>query len=166
MGKRFKSYVAKRRADARLLHIGHEHVADGRYRIYVFADQTAPTADDKNSPVVKWSNAVTETIAKLTPTGADENALFDIKVIYQQHHHTYEHADAPRIFRPLNGKYKITNWENVWNADTEQDIFDARGISRDGAVVIVRPDQYVGAVLPLDKPELVDEYFSGNLIAR
>ena len=166
VGKRFKSYVAKRRADARLLHLGHQHFADGRYRIYVFADQTAPTADDSNSPVVQWADIVSEAIAKYTPERADENALVDVKVIYQQHHHTYEHADAPRIFRPLNGRYKITNWENVWNADKDQDIFDARGISRDGAVVIVRPDQYVGAVLPLDKPELVDAYFANNLIAQ
>ena len=166
VGKRFKSYVAKRRADARLLHLGHQHFADGRYRIYVFADQTAPTADDSNSPVVQWADIVSEAIAKYTPERADENALVDVKVIYQQHHHTYEHADAPRIFRPLNGRYKITNWENVWNADKDQDIFDARGISRDGAVVIVRPDQYVGAVLPLDEPELVDAYFANNLIAQ
>ncbi|APT83690.1 FAD-dependent monooxygenase [Corynebacterium ammoniagenes] len=166
VGKRFKSHVATRRADARTLHLGHEHFADGRYRIYVFADPTAPTPEDQSSPVVRWSDAVRETIAKYTPADADENALFDIKVIYQQHHHTYEHGDAPRIFRPLNGKYQITNWENVWNTAQDNDIYEARGISRDGAVVIVRPDQYVGAVLPLDKPELVDEYFANNLIAR
>ena len=166
IGKRFKSHVATRRADARILHLGHEHVADGRYRIYVFADQAAPTADDQNSAVVRWAEEASKALAKYTPAGADENALVDTKVIYQQHHHTYEHADAPRIFRPLNGKYKITNWENVWNAVADNDIFDARGISRDGAVVIVRPDQYVGSVLPLDKPELVDAYFAGNLIAQ
>ena len=111
--------------------------------------------------MVKWADVVSEAIAKYTPERADENALVDVKVIY----HTYEHADAPLIC-PLNGRYKITNWENVWNADKDQDIFDARGISSDGAVVIVRPDQYVGAVLPLDKPELVDAYFANNLIAQ
>ena len=31
----------------------------------------------------------------------------------------------------------------------EHDIFEERGISRDGAIVIVRPDHYVAHVLPL-----------------
>ena len=76
VGKRFKSHVARRRSDARDLHIGHEHVADGRYRVYVFADQTAPTADDQNSPVVKWSEAAQDIIAKYTPADADENSVW------------------------------------------------------------------------------------------
>jgi phenol 2-monooxygenase len=34
-----------------------------------------------------------------------------------------------------------------------QDVYDLRGIDRaSGAVVVVRPDQYVAQVLPLDAP--------------
>ena len=33
--------------------------------------------------------------------------------------------------------------------DPEDDIFEARGLSRDVVVVVVRPDQYVAHVLPL-----------------
>ena len=35
----------------------------------------------------------------------------------------------------------------------DDDIFETRGISRDGAVVIVRPDQYVAHILPLEGAE-------------
>ena len=35
------------------------------------------------------------------------------------------------------------------------------GISAEGAVVIVRPDGYVGMVAPLDGTEALHEYFSG-----
>lgn len=65
----------------------------------------------------------------------------------------------------MNGKFNIPNWENVFNAlSPEEDIFEARGVSREGAVVIVRPDQYVGAVLPLDDAAAVEAYFDNALL--
>ena len=88
-------------------------------------------------------------------------------MIYQQtNHHDYEILDAPALFRPRNGKFNVPNWENVFNALPDKDIFTMRGISRDGAVVIVRPDQYVGAVLPLDDANAVEEYLASALIKR
>lgn len=162
VGKRFKSFEVMRRCDAYPMHLGHQHVADGRYRIYAFADAPVAGAESK---LTAWAQAMEEIVADFTPAELDENAYMDIKAIYQQGHHDYEILDAPRLFRPLNGKFKVPNWENVFNAIPGKDIFDGRGISREGAVVIVRPDQYVGAVLPLDKPELVKEYFAQNLKA-
>lgn len=46
------------------------------------------------------------------------------------------------------------------------DIFEQRGLSRDGVVVIVRPDHYVSAILPLSDPELVGEFFDGLLLSN
>lgn len=163
IGRRFKSHLAMRRCDAHDLHIGHEHVADGRYRIYVFADKASPT--DPNSTVPAWADAVQENVVRrYTPIDADDNAIFDIKVIYQQEHGTFETFDAPDLFYPKMGTFNLTLLDNVWAALPDNDIFTAREISRDGAVVIVRPDQYVGAVLPLDRPDLVADYFAGLLL--
>lgn len=163
VGKRFKSFEVLRRCDAYPQHLGHQHTADGRYRIYAFAD--APKAGE-SSTLSEWAEKLGPILAAFTPEGADENTYFDVKAIYQQtNHHDYEILDAPLLFRPRNGKFNIPNWENVFNAlPGDKDIFDARGISRDGAVVIVRPDQYVGAVLPLDDPSAVEDYFSSALI--
>jgi phenol 2-monooxygenase len=44
------------------------------------------------------------------------------------------------------------------------DIFDMRGINRDkGCMIVVRPDQYVANVLPLDAYEALAAYFAGVL---
>ncbi|MDN6225882.1 FAD-dependent monooxygenase [Corynebacterium flavescens] len=165
VGKRFKSFEVLRRCDAYPLHLGHQHSADGRYRIYAFADSAAP-ADP--SAMDSWAEQVGDILASYTPQGLDENAFFDVKAIYQTtDHRQYSVLDAPRLFRPVNGSLQVPNWENVFNAlPGEGDIFQARGISREGAVVIVRPDQYVGAVLRLDEPAAVDEYFSRALFKR
>ena len=45
--------------------------------------------------------------------------------------------------------------------------FDAYGIDKDaGAIVIVRPDGYVGTVAPLDRVDEVDAYFAPILLDR
>lgn len=161
VGRRFKSVEVLRRCDAYTQHLGHQHTADGRYRIYAFAD--APKASE-DSVLRAWAEEVEKIVASFTPGGCDASTFFDVKVIYQQtNHHDYEILDAPALFRPRNGKFNVPNWENVFNALPDRDIFELRGISRKGAVVIVRPDQYVGAVLPLDKPSAVEEYFASAL---
>ncbi|MPZ03960.1 3-hydroxybenzoate 4-monooxygenase, partial [Micrococcus luteus] len=45
-----------------------------------------------------------------------------------------------------------------------EDIFEARGISRDGAVVVVRPDQYVSGVFGLDEVDRLNAFFAGVLL--
>ena len=164
VGRRFKSHLTMRRCDAVKTHIGHEHIADGRWRVYVFADAPAPGADSK---ITDWANWVNENeaspVKRFTPADGDENGVFDIKAIYQQGHHDFELFDAPELFFPKVGKYPLTSYEQVYATLPKEDIFEGRGISRDGAVVVVRPDQYVAAVLPLDKPELFGEFFDGIL---
>jgi phenol 2-monooxygenase (NADPH) len=35
------------------------------------------------------------------------------------------------------------------------------GISSKGAIVVIRPDSYIGTVAPLDKADHLDQYFGG-----
>ncbi len=77
-----------------------------------------------------------------------------MKVIYQQTHADVDLGKVPAVFLPKVGPFQLTDYEKVYAVDPAEDIFDARGVSRDGVVVVVRPDQYVAAVLPLDASEL------------
>mgnify|MGYP002719379429 CR=1 FL=1 len=169
VGRRFKSYRAMRRCDANPRHLGHMHTADGRYRIYVFADRAAPNTSAQDSKVARLAEYIQREDSfyhRYTVDGVDDDAMFDINVIYQQHYHDFEVTDAPEVFRPRTGSLRVEYWGKVWSALTEEDIFDARGISRDGAVVIVRPDQYVGAVLPLDDCAGLEAYFGKALLPQ
>jgi phenol 2-monooxygenase len=65
------------------------------------------------------------------------------------------------------GQYGLCDYEKVYCADLKQrdgDIFELRGIDRAaGCIVVVRPDQYVGHVLPLAAREDLAAYFAGIL---
>lgn len=165
IGRRFKSHEAMRRCDANRKQIGHIHDADGRWRIYVFADSPAPAEDSKVRTWADWmQNDPESPLRRFTPENGDDSAVFDIKVIYQQGHHEYELFEAPDVFFPKVGPHGLYNLENVWSSLEDDDYFEARGISRDGAVVVVRPDQYVSAVLPLEDTATLKDFFNGALL--
>jgi phenol 2-monooxygenase len=44
-------------------------------------------------------------------------------------------------------------------------VFRERGVSRDGAVVVVRPDMYVAAVLPLSARQELTDFFARHMLA-
>ena len=59
----------------------------------------------------------------------------------------------PPLLKPTKGKLGLQDHEKVFCVDHKGagDIFDMRGIDRErGCMVVVRPDQYIAHVLPLD----------------
>lgn len=166
VGKRFRAARVNRRENSYPRYLGHGAVADGRYRLYVFADAAHPASAE--SKVQALSNFLVQDarspFVKYRPEGADFDALIEPLVTYQQLHTEFEVTDAPPAFRPLTGSLQVEYWENIYCTLPGEDIFEERSISREGAVVIVRPDQYVGAVLPLEDFEGLAAYFEGVFI--
>ena len=161
LGKRFKSAQVTRVSDGNAVHLGHHATADGRWRVYAFADQDA-------TKLAAWADAVEPVFARYTPRDGDVDAVFDVKAIYQQRHDEFEFTDAPAVFRPQTGPFGLIDWEKVYSAAPtvwcHDDIFEVRELSRDGVVVVVRPDQYVAAILPLDAVDRFSEFFEGALL--
>lgn len=160
IGKRFKSAPVARVCDTNLIHLGHQATADGRWRIYVFADDPLPGAPSKVATFAEWLANSPESPLAATPVGADQDAWFDVRVIYQQNHQNLDITAVPEVFKPQVGPFKLNYLEKVFGVNPAEDIFDLRGVSRDGAVVVVRPDQYVAQVLPLTATEELAGFFA------
>jgi phenol 2-monooxygenase (NADPH) len=165
IGKRFKSALVNRVADTVPIHLGHHARADGRWRIYVFADQLAPGTAGSEGPVdelAAWlAGHPASPLNAHTPAELDVDAYFDIKVIYQQRFGDVDITRVPEAFRPHTGPHRLTDWEKVYATEDGHDIFEEREISRNGAIVVVRPDQYVANVLPLTATEELAAFFDG-----
>jgi hypothetical protein len=91
-------------------------------------------------------------VTQYTPSGADIDSVIDLRAVFQQAHQELDIETAPAILLPGKGRYRLRDYEKVYCPDLKsgQDIFDLRGVDRAGCVVVVRPDQYVAHVLPLD----------------
>ncbi|MCU1632355.1 MAG: phenol 2-monooxygenase [Micrococcaceae bacterium] len=165
IGKRFKSAPVVRVCDGVPVHLGHHATADGRWRIYVFADRAEPGAASGVADLARWIGSAADSPLAATPEGIDRDAWFDVKVVYQQDHTQVDIARVPPEFKPAVGPFGLTDYEKVYAADPHADIFDLRGLDRAGVVVVVRPDQYVAHVLPLADTAGLVSFFSPILTA-
>ncbi len=168
VGKRFKSAPVERVADGNPVHLGHHARADGRWRVYAFAD--APAAGDA-SALAAWADWLATSPAspllRCTPPGADPDSVLDVKVVYQQDHTEVDISRVPPVFLPRVGPFALIDYEKVYAVDPRADVFDVRGVDRaTGAVVVVRPDQYVATVLPLTATDELAAFFVQNLLTQ
>ncbi|MFD6697768.1 MULTISPECIES: FAD-dependent monooxygenase [unclassified Microbacterium] len=161
LGKRFKSAEVVRVSDGNVVHLGHHAKADGRWRVYAFGDATGSGLD-------AWADAVAPVLARFTPAAGDVDAVFDVKAVYQQSSEDLDVTTAPELFQPKTGPLGLTDWEKLYAAApshwSKGDIFAERELSRDGVVVIVRPDQYVAAILPLDGVDELESFLAGAFL--
>jgi hypothetical protein len=165
IGMRFHSAPVVRVADARPMHLGQVHEADGRWRLYAFADRSDPA--DAEAPLNRLCTFLADSpdspIRRHTPVGADVDAVFDLRAVFQQHHHDLDPEAVHPLLLPVKGRLGLKDYEKVFAADSaaSQNVFDLRRIDRDrGCLVVVRPDQYVAHVLPLDAHDALAGFFA------
>ncbi|WP_308798868.1 FAD-binding monooxygenase [Agromyces silvae] len=161
IGKRFKSAEVTRVCDGNPVHLGHHAKADGRWRVYVFADAARAGEASAVADLADWLASAPDSPLAATPEELDADAWFDVKIVYQQPHTEVDLGAVPAVFLPRSGPFELIDYEHVYAADPEHDIFAARGLDRGGAVVVVRPDQYVANVLPLTATDELAAFFDG-----
>jgi len=170
IGMRFHSAAVLRLADAKPVQLGHAARADGAWRLYAFADDSgqrlrqlaAFLAESPHSPVRRF-----------TPTGShlemDIDSVIDVRAVFQQSHLELKVDELPALLLPRKGCFGLIDYEKAYCPDLKHgpDIFDLRGIDREqGAMVVVRPDQYVANVLPLDAHAALMDFFGQFLLDR
>ena len=170
VGTRFHSAPVVRLADAKPVELGHAGKADGRWRLYAFAGAADPAPQDAGiSALCRFlAEAPDSPLRRFTPPGADPDAVLDLRAIFQQHHRDLALEALPALLLPRKGRHGLIDYEKVFCAEPVggADIFARRGIDRDGgALVVVRPDQYIADVLPLGAHGRLAAFFAGFMLA-
>ncbi len=166
IGMRFHSAPVVRLADAKPMHLGHVARADGAWRLYAFADSSGQRLRELAAFLAQSPSSP---LRRFTPAGADIDTVIDLRAVFQRGHRDLEVAALPSLLLPRKGRYGLVDYEKAFAPDLQrgQDIFDLRGIDRErGALVVVRPDQYVANVLPLDAHHELASFFGRFLLDR
>lgn len=170
VGTRFHSAPVVRVADARPLELGHLAQADGRWRLFAFAakEDLGQETGSIAELLRHLEHDSTSILRRFSPAQADCDALFDLRVIFQQPHRNLDLMEMPALLRPTKGRFGLVDYEKVFAPDPDRaDIFDLRQIDRDqGALVVARPDQYIAQILPLGEHEKLTEFFTGFLLSK
>ncbi|MEL7462944.1 MAG: FAD-dependent monooxygenase [Pseudomonadota bacterium] len=160
VGMRCHSAPVIRLADGKPMQLGYCMKADGRWRLMLFAPDPDGgemdalcrwLQDDPNSP-----------LRRFTPEGDDSDAVIDVRAVYQRTHRDMSIDEAPALLRPATGWLGLIDYERVFCVDQRdgRDIYDMRGVDRErGALVVVRPDQYVATILPLSARGEITAFF-------
>jgi len=164
IGTRFHSAPVVRVGDGKQMQLGEALAADGRWRLIAFAGQR----DDAGpaSPIGKLCSYLVESpqspLKRYTPASADLDAVFDVRGVFQQSHHQLPVTAMPELLFPHKGRYGLRDYEKAFCAldDANHNIYTLRGIDREqGCLVVVRPDQYIAHILPLDTTDALAAFF-------
>jgi phenol 2-monooxygenase len=171
IGERFHSAPVVRLADAKPMQLGHAVQADGRWRLFAFAAAEDPAGEGSRIRALCrfLESSPSSPIVRFTPAGLDVDATIDLRAVLQQSFRDLKLEALPGLLLPKKGQFGLVDYEKVFCPDFEPggDIFDLRGVDRqDGCIVIVRPDQYVAHVTPLDDFASLASFFGGFMIEQ
>jgi len=163
IGSRFHSAPVIRISDTKPMELGHVVQADGRWRLILFADNRRP--DDEHSMLLKLCDFLQSTadspLHRYTSANADIDSVFDVRAVFQQS--DIEITDVPDLLFPAKGKYGLRDYEKCFCIDNKSDnnIFKLRGVDMvQGCIVVVRPDQHIAMVLPMNGHKALVDFFT------
>jgi phenol 2-monooxygenase (NADPH) len=168
VGMRFHSAPVVRLVDAKPMQLGHAGGADGAWRIYAFADSRHPRDPaSRLASLCRFLEGDASPVKRYTPHAHDIDSVIDVRAVFQQGHRDLAVGEMPRILLPAKGRLALTDYEKMFCPDLKAgtDIFEMRGIDRaKGCMVVVRPDQYVAHVLPLEGFDALAGFFAAFMI--
>ncbi|KAF2665988.1 putative phenol 2-monooxygenase [Microthyrium microscopicum] len=172
VGMRFPSAQVVRYCDARAMQLSRALPSDGRWRLMVFAgDITNSICASRlraldhflrspGSPIIafmKEFDYFDSTIEPILVLSGDRVALED------------QNAHIPKTFTPINGEHDMRDLSKVYIDDHSYNnghgyAYDNLGIDQyQGAIVVVRPDQYVAMVTHLGDYAGLRRFFGGAM---
>ncbi|MEM1048434.1 MAG: FAD-binding monooxygenase [Pseudomonadota bacterium] len=169
IGTRLHSAPVVRLSDAKPMELGDTLAADTRWRLYAFCPGGDPTAQDSTIRALCafLGDAAESPVRRYTAPDADIDSVIDVRAVLQQGSRDIALETLPEFLLPRKGRFALIDYEKVFCADpgAGRDIYALRGIDRErGCVVIVRPDQYVAHVLPLNAHREIAEFFDGFML--
>lgn len=173
VGKRFNSIKVLNQSDARPWHFQERLKADGRFRIVLFAGKVLePAQKERVNKFAAALDAPGSFLHRATPEGAKIDSVIEVLTIHASKRTDTELlTDFPDILHPFDAQ---TGWDyNKVYVDDESyhegcgDAYEKYGVNPErGAVVAVRPDQYVGWVGDLEDFGDLEKYFEGCLVLK
>jgi phenol 2-monooxygenase (NADPH) len=171
IGERFHSAPVMRLADGKPMELGHTILADTRWRLFAFCPAGHPA--EEGSAIRELCRFLAEgaasPIRNHTPEGEDIDSVIDLRAIFQQGFRDLALETMPELLLPKKGRLGLVDYEKMFcpNFKNGRDIFEMRGIDRQrGCLVIVRPDQYVGHILPINAHEELAAFFAGIMLPK
>ncbi|KAL5359880.1 FAD binding domain-containing protein [Aspergillus floccosus] len=173
VGMRLPSSQVVRYCDSKPLQLMTSLKSDGRWRVMAFVGDLKLTENQARLTALgNYLSSAESPLLRFTPKGEDVDSLIEPILVAHGKRHETELEQIPEIFYPFAGKNNIRDLHKIFFDDESYNkghgqLYEYLGISPEkGAIVIVRPDQYVSAVYSVDDYVQIGKFFDGFLIPR
>lgn len=157
IGQRVLPQTVIRAADARPYELQDLLPADTRFKLLVFTgDIGAPEQKRKVDELAKHLERKESFLGRFAE---QKNDVFDVFAVCLSRKEDVVYTDVPEVFRPHWSKVLLDDVDTTGKVGAGA--YEKFGIGSEGAIVVVRPDGYVGIVAPLDDVSGLESYFAG-----
>ncbi|KAJ7216366.1 FAD binding domain-containing protein [Mycena pura] len=174
IGSHFESQMVVCYADAHAVQLADRLVADGRWRLIVFAGNIghANQLQRFRDLCSRLMNADESPIKKYTPSTADLNSFIEVLTLTSSRRHALSYSAFPELARPFVGNFRYPTYDQIFSDEVSYldgggEAYTGYGVDPDGpgCAVLVRPDQHIADVLGFDDcVEQLGRFFGGFMI--
>lgn len=185
VGMRFPNAQVVRFCDARPVQLQSACKSDGRWRVVVFAGDIlqVPVSKQRLDKVciglfrlsyptynIQFAYSLQDIMSRFTPKESYPDSVIEPLLVLSSRFKDTEQSIIPDVFCPKTGKWGIRDLHKTYVDDEHYNnghghAYKTYGVdSQRGAVVIVRPDQYIAKVVSLESVESLENFFTGCLL--
>lgn len=104
---------------------------------------------------------------RFTPPGAKYDSVFEILAVHSAPRGEVTIFDFPEVFRHYDEVAGYDYWkihvDDISYHEGHGEFYKTFGISQQGCIIVIRPDQYVSYIGPMEDVESINKFFSGFL---
>ncbi|KAJ5567895.1 hypothetical protein N7450_010381 [Penicillium hetheringtonii] len=170
VGMRLPSAQIVRFCDSKPMQLVSPLKSDGRWRIMAFVGDLSITENrTKLNKFGEYLFSQNGPVHTFTPKSHSIDSLIDAVVVGHGNRYDVELEQIPECFYPATGKNQTRDLHKIYYDDESHNrghghAYKFLGIDpKQGALIIVRPDQYVSAVMDLSEYTKLGGFFDGFL---
>lgn len=171
VGKRIPSHKVLNQSDARPSHLQELLRSNGRWRVIIFAgDVREPSQASRLKTLGERLARPQSFVKRFTPASSRYDDVFELLLIHKAPRRDVSVFDFPEAFRPYD---QVDGWD-YWKIFVDDQsyheghgqIYEHLQIDDSGCAVVLRPDQHVSYVGPMDAYDDLDKFFAGFMIPQ
>lgn len=173
VGMRFPSVQVVRFCDGFPMQLVRALPSDGRWRIVIFAgDIRQDAASRKLSQLGEYLFSDGGLVEKYLPPRSDIDSFIEVIIVLFGERLEIDQEQIPQCFYPVTGKWRMRDLHKIYIDDESYHsghghAYEFYGVHPEkGAIAIIRPDNYVSAVLGIEDHEGISDFFGGFALER
>ena len=166
-GQRLAHFPVIRAADACPMALNDCLLADGRWRVLLLPGhgqrETGSSKDwlsKLNEAADWWHSAPRSPVVRFTTQGQDIDSVIEILAVLPCTYREVEWATLADALWPARGRLGLRDYGKVFTHDQAGCATGQDPLHKEGVCVILRPDQHIAAVFPLNQLEASADFFA------